>query len=68
MRVHEGMYAYEVSRVFHYLTQLPAGWEFKIYQTRPDWRLLYVGQRKEKETAVREAQQVIDLLKYRQAA
>ena len=68
MRIHEGRYAYELNRVRNQQTQLWVGWEFKVFQVKPDEKLLFVGQRKGKERAEREAQQVIDLLKVKLAA
>ena len=68
MRVHEGKYAYELNRVRNQQTQLPVGWEYRVFRVKPDEKLLFIGQREERIYAEREAQQVIGLLRMKQVA
>jgi hypothetical protein len=68
MRVPEGVYAYELKRVRNQQTQLPVGWEYRVFRVKPKEKLLFIGQREERAHAEREAQQVIGLLKIKRAA
>lgn len=51
MRLHEARDAYELKRVRNQQTQVWVGWEFKVFQVKPNEKLLFIGQSKERKHA-----------------
>jgi fructoselysine-6-P-deglycase FrlB-like protein len=68
MRIHEGVFAYELRKLVNLETQLPAGWDYLVYQIKPEEQLLFIGRSRKRGEAEQAALQVIELLKMKQAA
>jgi hypothetical protein len=39
------VYAYELRTLRNQQTQLPVGWEYRVFRVKPDEELLFIGQR-----------------------